>query len=148
MSALVTAEPRTSFVAVVHGKRRKFWTRPAAYYAVAKAALLAKYRDLDDPGVWLRTCGSCGGTGVVYTGDFSNGRAGFGDNTCDCERRRPAWAEMEPEMLAVRIGRYRALFCAEDPDMGWHFRPDRWSVYVRRVAKRLRMRDARKAGAR
>lgn len=42
-SRRITAEPRMSYVVEIGGKRRRFWTVTAAYYALAKSLLGKKY---------------------------------------------------------------------------------------------------------
>lgn len=126
----VTVETRKAYTIVIGGKKRRFWTEAAAYYALAKYLLGAKYLlALSEVDAWRQT---------VDQNTPEN---------IDEIRTLDGAPSPATEMRAVRA---RSLFYVAEDVSGYghydmHWCSERWTKYVRRVAKKLRAMDARRA---
>lgn len=123
----ITIETRKVYVIAIGGKKRRFWTEAAAYYALAKSLLGDKYlAALHEVEAWEQT---------------------VRDNTpenIDEIRKLDGAPSLATEFRAVRA---RSLFYVAEDVSGWghyetHWSSERWSKYVRRVAKKMRAMDA------
>jgi hypothetical protein len=118
----VAVETRKAYVIAIGGKKRRFWTEAAAYYKLAASLLGQKYLGI------LR----------AYEADPDDFQGAL---TAEAE----AHAMTVPQ-VATRGERAAALFCAREWG-GEPFDPRKWQAYVRRVAKKMRAMDARRAAA-
>lgn len=116
----VVVETRKAYVIDIGGKRRRFWTEAAAYYALAASLLGRKY---------------LGALKAVETGDLDS----YGDQAVEM-------LGMTVERAKDRADRAQRLFYRDggydEPD---YFDTNRWQAYVRRVASKMRAMDSGKA---
>ena len=126
----VVVSTRKAFTVEIGGKSRRFWTEAAAYYAIAKSLIGAKYiaamKAVErDP---LRV------SEVGWLADM---------------------LKVSSEVIEERAVRGYALFNSVE-QVGHegqghvdhaYFDSKKWTAYVRRVAKKLRAMDARRGAA-
>ena len=127
----VVASMRKAFTVEIGGKSRRFWTEAAAYYAIAKSLIGAKYLAA------MKAADRC-----------SDEHCGPMDDLAE-ELGIPA------EIVTARAVRGYALFNSVE-QVGHegqgrvdhaYFDPKKWTAYVRPVAKKLRAMDARRGAA-
>lgn len=119
----VAVETRKAYVFEINGKRRRFWTEAAGYYALAKSLLGPKYIGP------LKAAEECGADEREFL------------------HRKPD--DVSAEKWQARADRARDMF-VRDYDDHYHephstFESDRWQAYVRRVARKMRAMDRRRA---
>lgn len=126
----VTCETRKAYTITIGGKKRRFWSEAAAYYALAKSLLGDKYlAALREVEAW-----EMNGAG----------------HTLESYIPGHVPAPRPPDGVMSRAERARELFTfyhsgsyEQAPGVEW--RTDRWQAYVRRVAKKMRAMDGRAA---
>lgn len=129
----VTCETRKAYTVNIGGKRRRFWTEAAAYYALAKSLLGDKYL------ASLRSVEAWEGTERMNTPDNVAMMREVGGAPSPTEVRRAARAR---ELFTF----YHSGSYEQAPGIEW--RTDRWQAYVRRVAKKMRALDGARASLR
>jgi hypothetical protein len=138
----VAVETRKAFYVRIGKVRRRFWDEPAAYRALAKAMLLKRYG-------WLNKYKAGDAPGCPSCDRADDGLFSF---PCKCDEL-PDWVNMDPAALVIRRARFDRLF-TEDVDVSGEghssryermFIAARWTAYVRRVAKKMRAMDRRRA---
>lgn len=115
MASPVTASQRTVYTATIGGKRRKFHTAGAAWYAIAKSALGAKYLEAM----------------TMVTVDTPE--------VTDQDRARAARAERLFFAPQCVMGGDEHDYNCRGNCAG--FNSKKWQAYVRRVARKLRALD-------
>ena len=113
----VVVETRKAYVIDIGGKKRRFWTEAAAYYKLAASLLGRKY---------------LGPLKAAEThGDVDDFQAELLDMTVEQAQRR---AERGMYLFHSEGDRYSG-----EPES--YFDTDRWQLYVRRVATKMRAMD-------